>query len=88
MNKKMKLAEIVERTPEKGLTKSYRCACGAVRTFGVYVFAHWNDALRETCACGRVNHIRSGVVRTPEKSPKKKRLTNAELDRMSYGRNV
>lgn len=66
---KYNLAVITERT-KTGLTKKYRCACGADREFGVYVYAHWSDALVETCDCGRQNRIKNGVVQTPEKANK------------------
>lgn len=60
-----RLAEITARTA-KGMTKSFKCACGHVHVLGVYVFAHYNDALVHTCEqCGRKNVIKSGVVQTP-----------------------
>jgi transcription elongation factor Elf1 len=67
-----RLAKITQRTVPGGLTKAFACACGHEHVLGVYVFAHWNDALVNTCEkCGRKNVIKSGVVQTPHDAPAK-----------------
>jgi transcription elongation factor Elf1 len=66
-----RLAKITART-KSGMTKSFACACGKVHVLGVYVFAHYNDALVHTCEkCGRKNIIKSGVAQTPHAAPSK-----------------
>lgn len=67
-----RLAVITARTKPGNLTKAFACACGEVHELGVYVFAHYNDALVHTCEkCGRKNIIKSGVVQTPHAAPQK-----------------
>jgi len=67
----MKLAKITQRS-KSGMTKAFECGCGKEEVLGSYVFAHWNDVLYHNCECGRRNKLRSGVVWTPEKAPRKK----------------
>jgi hypothetical protein len=42
--------------------KGFTCECGESHAFGVYVFAHWDEALTHTCDCGRKHVIRSGLA--------------------------
>jgi transcription elongation factor Elf1 len=65
-----KTAEIVERTPTR-MPQKFRCACSRLHVLSTYVFAHFHETLFHTCDCGRKNIIKSGVVQTPIKAPKK-----------------
>lgn len=51
------------------MPKGFTCECGAIHEFGIWVMAHWNEALTHTCECGRQHDIRRGVAVL--KKPKK-----------------
>lgn len=46
---------------DEGL-EGFTCECGEFNPFGVYVMAHWYEALIHTCDCGRRHTVRAGKV--------------------------
>lgn len=41
----------------------WKCSnCDRVHSFGVYVFAHWDDDLQHTCDCGHQHSVLRGSV--------------------------
>lgn len=47
----------------KPLPEGFRCSkCGVWHKFPPYVYAHFDEHLIHTCACGAKHDIRSGVA--------------------------
>jgi hypothetical protein len=42
--------------------RGFTCECGTRHEFGIWVMAHWNEALIHTCECGRQHEIKRGVA--------------------------
>lgn len=55
----MRVAELLEVFD---VNDSWACTCGRVHNFGVYVAAHWNEALEHRCECGTGRVFKSGEV--------------------------
>lgn len=53
------------------LGDKWPCECGREHELGVYVAAHWREALEHTCECGRKHIVQRGVVRLIKSSVKK-----------------
>lgn len=47
------------------LVKGFKCECENFCGFSLWVYAHWDIALKYTCYCGRKYFIRRGEA-TPE----------------------
>jgi len=48
------------------MRKEYTCSCGVVNKFSPWVYAHWEEPIRHTCICGKMNILMKGRVLVPE----------------------
>ncbi len=57
----------------------YKCACGKFTKYPGYMYAHWNERLVQTCACGRKNYVQAGEVEIGD-APKPLSADKASVD--------